>query len=139
VPYTPDELKSIAFSKGVQIAELSFKTAGRPSKLRLTADRASIRRDRNDLSYVILDVVDDAGELVPDAVAPVSFSISGAAEIAAAGNANPKDVYSFRQLRLKTFRGRCLAIVRPKGAPGTARLRAEAPGLAAANAAIRVG
>ena len=79
-------------SNGQQIAELAFKTVGKPAKLRLKADRASIRRDRNDLSYVTLEVVDQAGELVPDAVVPVSLSISGAAELAAAGSANPKDV-----------------------------------------------
>ena len=49
VPYAAGELKAVAMSSGRQIAELSFKTVGKPAKLRLTADRASIRRDRNDL------------------------------------------------------------------------------------------
>ena len=44
-----------------------------------------------------VEVVDQAGELVPDAVVPVSLSVSGAAELAAAGSANPKDVESFRR------------------------------------------
>jgi beta-galactosidase len=137
-PYEPGELKAIALSKGQPIAELFFKTVGKPAKLRLTADRASIRRDRNDLSYVTVEVVDQAGELVPDAVVPVSLSVSGAAELAAAGSASPKDVESFRRTRPKTFHGRCLAIVRPKGAVGTATVRAQADGLAPASIMVRV-
>jgi beta-galactosidase len=138
VQYAAGELKAVAFSNGGQIAELAFKTAGKPAKLRLIADRASIRRNRNDLSYVTLEVLDQAGELVPDAVVPVSFSISGAADLAAVGTANPKDVWSFRRLRPKTFHGRCLAIVRPKGAAGAATVRAQADGLAPASIVVQV-
>jgi beta-galactosidase len=138
VPYAVGELKAVAMSSGQQIAERSFKTVGKPAALRLTADRASIRRDRNDLSYVTVEVVDQAGELVPDAVVPVSLSISGAAELAAAGSANPKDVESFRRMRPRTFHGRCLAIVRPKGAAGAATVRAEAAGLPVASIVVQV-
>jgi beta-galactosidase len=138
VPYAAGELKAIALAAGKPIAELSFKTVGKPARLRLTADRASIRRDRNDLSYVTVEVIDQAGELVPDAVVPVSISIGGVAELAAAGSANPKDAWSFRRSRPKTFHGRCLAIVRPTGAAGAATVRATADGLAPASIVVRV-
>jgi beta-galactosidase len=139
VQYAAGELKAVAFSSGRQIAELAFKTAGKPAQLRLRADRISIRRNRNDLSYVTLEVLDQAGELVPDAVIPVNFSISGAAELAAVGTANPKDVQSFRSLRPKTFHGRCLAIARSKGGAGAATIRAQADGLPAASIVIDIG
>jgi beta-galactosidase len=138
VPYAAGELKAIALSSGRQIAELAFKTVGKPARLRLTADRATIRRDRNDLSYVTLEVLDQAGELVPDAVVPVRIAVSGAAELAAAGTANPKDVWSFRQPRLRTFHGRGLAIVRPVGVAGPASVRAQADGLVSASLAVLV-
>ncbi len=138
VPYAVGELRAVALAAGQPIAELSFKTVGKPAKLRLTADRPSIRRDRNDLSYVTVEVVDQAGELVPDAVVPVSFSVSGVAELAAAGSANPKDVWSFRRSRPKTFHGRCLAIVRARGAVGAATIRAQADGLPEASIVVQV-
>ena len=137
-PYAAVESRAVALSRGRQIAELAFKTVGKAAKLRLKADRSSIRRTRNDLCYVTLEVLDEAGELVPDAVVPVSFSIGGAAELAAGGTANPKEVQSFRQLRPKTFHGRCLAIVRPKGAAGAATVRAQADGLAPASIVLQV-
>ncbi len=139
VPYAAGELKAIAVSKGQPIAELSFKTAGKPAKLRLKADRASIRRNRNDLSFITVEVLDQAGELVPDAVVPVSLSVSGAGELAAAGSASPKDVESFRRTRPKTFHGRCLAIVRPGNVAGVATVRALADGLPPASIVVQVG
>jgi beta-galactosidase len=138
VPYAAGELKAEALSNGGKIAELVFKTAGKPARLRLKADRPSIGRSRNDLSYVTLEVLDQAGELVPDAAVPVAISINGAAELAAVGTANPKDVQSFRRLQPKTFHGRCLAIVRPKGVAGTAMVHAYAEGLAPASIEVRV-
>ena len=139
VPYAAGELKAIAFSRGGQIAELALKTVGKPAKLRLKADRPSIRRTRNDLCYVTLEVLDQAGEVVPDASLPVSFSITGPAELAAVGTANPKDVMSFRRLQPKTFHGRCLAIVRPTGAAGEATVRVQAEGMAPASVVVRMG
>ncbi|MCX6631484.1 MAG: DUF4982 domain-containing protein, partial [Candidatus Solibacter sp.] len=138
VPYAAGELKAVALSRGQPIAELAFKTVGKPAKLQLKADRASIRRDRNDLSFLTLEVLDQAGELVPDAVVPVSFSINGAGELVTAGSANPKDVESFRRLRPKTFHGRCLAIIRPKGAAGAATVRVQADGLTPATIVVQV-
>ena len=138
VPYAAGELKAVALLGGKQIAELVFKTAGKPARLRLKADRSSIKRDRNDLAFVTLEVLDQFGELVPDAAVPVAFSITGAGELAAVGTANPKDVRSFRQPRLRTFHGKCLTIVRSKGVAGSATLQASAGGLTSASVVVQV-
>jgi beta-galactosidase len=129
VPYAAGELKAIALENGKQIAELAFQTAGPPVELRLVADRQTIRADRRDLSFVTLEVVDRSGNLVPDAVIPVVFRVSGAGELAGAGSANPKDVASFRQPGTRTFQGRCLAVVRPTGQAGAITLTADAEGI----------
>lgn len=139
VPYTPGELKAVALKEGKTIAEISLKTAGKPARLRLKADRQSLRPDRNDLAYVTLEVLDHAGNLVPDATTPISFEISGAGELAGTGTANPKDVRSFRQPRLITYHGMCLAIVRPSGSSGTMMLEAKSAGLAPATLMLKVG
>lgn len=139
VPYAPGELKAIALSGGRPIAELAFRTAQKPAQLRLKADRTSIRLDPNDLAHVTLEVADKAGEVVPDASVPISFSLAGAGELVAAGSANPKDVQSFRQRRVLTFHGKCLAILRPAGPAGSATLRAQAEGLAPASVTIKIG
>jgi beta-galactosidase len=138
VPYVPGELRAIALKEGSPIAELSFKTVGSPAKLRLKADRSSIRRDRNDLAYVTLEVTDEAGNVAPDVSVPVALSITGAGELAAAGTANPKDIRSFRQRRPTTFHGKCLAIIRPAGYQGEVTLEAKAEGLQPARITVTV-
>jgi beta-galactosidase len=69
---------------------------------------------------------------------PVSFSLSGAGEIAAVGNANPKDVASFRHPRRHTFHGVCVLVVRPNGKPGTVEVHAQSPGLGDASVTLEV-
>lgn len=138
VPYRPGALKAIAYKSGQPISELAFQTTGKPAKIKLTADRPQIRRDRNDLSYVTVEVVDAAGLLVPDTVIPVAFTVSGAGELAAAGSANPKDPFSFRKPRPRTFHGQCLAILRPKGVAGSITIQAQAEGLTGGTISIRV-
>jgi beta-galactosidase len=129
VPYRSGELKAIAFENGKQIAEQSLTTTGAPSRLRLKADKSPLRPDRNALSFVQVEVIDQAGNLVPDAVVPITFSVSGVGDLAAAGTANPKDAASFRSQTPKTFHGRCLAIIQPSGRPGRITVKAQSPGL----------
>lgn len=138
VPYAPGELKAVAYQGGQEIGSIAFNTTGKPHGLKLTADRKQMKAGRDDLSYVMVEVVDEQGRAVPDAVVPVSFAVSGAGEIAAVGNGNPKDVGSFRKPHRDTFHGVCAAIVRPKGQAGAIEVRAEAPGLESATVQLRV-
>jgi beta-galactosidase len=105
-------------------------------KLKLTADREKILANRNDLSYVTVEVVDANDRRVPNAAIPVRFSVTGAGELAARGNGSPNHPASFRAPLCQTFEGRCLAILRPKGSPGKIMLRADAEGLKSSQTAV---
>ncbi len=133
VPYSPGEIRAIALEGGREIGQIAYKTAGKPAKLGMRADRSTIRRDPNDLSFVKVEVLDQSGNVVPDAAVSVALSVSGAGRLAAAGTANPKDVASFRSRRPMTYHGKCLAIVQPLGQKGSIVVRAESPGLGSAS------
>lgn len=136
VPYAPGELRAFGLINGKVVAQTTLKTAGAPKKLKLTADRTSIRADRNDLSYVTVEVVDANGQRVPNADNVVRFSVSGAGELAAQGSGTPNEPASFRAPVRKAFQGRCLAILRPASQVGDITLRAEADGLDPASITI---
>jgi beta-galactosidase len=138
VPYSPGELKAIAYQGGSEIGSIVFNTVGKAHKLLLTPDRPKLDASRDDLSYVMVQVVDEKGQQLPDAVVPVTFTLDGPGEIAAVGSANPKDVSSFRQPQHKTFHGTCVVIVRPKGPSGTVQVRAESPGIETATARLEI-
>ncbi len=129
IHYEPGVLKAIALKEGMPVDSVILQTAGKPVQIKLSADRRVINANANDLSYVTAEVVDAKGNVVPDAIIPLTFSIEGAGKIFATANASPSDMESFQQPKHKTFRGKCLIIVRPNRKSGTIRLKASGEGL----------
>jgi beta-galactosidase len=132
VPYQPGELRAVGLIGGKEVVKTVIKTAGPAKGLRLKADRSTIRADRNDLSYVTVEIVDEQGAVVPNAEIPVRFTVTGAGELAATGSSAPNDAASFRLPLRKTCEGRALAILQPTGAAGEITLKAEADGMKSA-------
>jgi beta-galactosidase len=137
LPYAPGELKASAIVNG-KLVEQVLRTTGNPSRIMLHADRAHIRTSRNDLSYVMAELQDDAGNPIEDGVAEIQFSVKGPGELAAVGSANPHEMASYRQSHRRTFHGRCLAILRPTGEKGTITLEARGDNLRSADITIDV-
>ncbi|GAH67954.1 unnamed protein product, partial [marine sediment metagenome] len=130
VPYEPGTLTARCFDNGVETASEMIKTVGKPAAIKLSADRSTIKADRNDLSYVMVEIIDAEGNVVPNADnIMVSFEISGNGEIAGVGSGSPTDMSSFQQPHKKTWQGRCLVIVRPEVTPGNIKITAKSEGL----------
>jgi beta-galactosidase len=140
VPYEPGVLRAVALENGIAVDLKERRTTDAPSKIRLIADRAKLKADRNDLSYVKVEITDAQGNLIPSANIPVKFTVSGVGEIAGSGNACPYDMESFNNSVCKTYRGKSLAILRPlkNKQEGTITLRPGANGLTAAEINITV-
>ena len=129
VPYSPGELKAIALSDDNEIGSSVIRTSGSPSHIRLTADRSMIKNDFNDLAYITVEITDAQGNVVPDATIPIEFSISGAGKLAGIGNGSPVEMASFSQLKINTFKGNCLVILRSDKNKGKIKLSAFSNGL----------
>jgi len=138
VPYTAGELKAVGIKNGEELTTKVLRTVGPAKQVRLTADRATIRADRNDLAYVTVEITDASGNVLPDASNLVHFKLTGPGELAAVGSAAPNVPESFRQPQHTAFQGRCLAILRPQGPAGELTLRAEADGLAVGEVTVHI-
>ncbi len=138
VPYQPGELTAIALENGKEVASRVLKTSGVPAAIRLIADRNKITADRNDLSFVKIEVVDKNGQLVPQDTVMIKLTLSGDGELIATGNSNPKDMSSVNKPVIKTFKGRAQVVVRPFTNIGTITLKAESEGLQMGEQVIRV-
>ena len=134
LPFAAGDLTAKSYVGGVEQGNVSFTTAKKASGLRLVADRATIGASRADLSYVVAEVVDSDGVLVACAdehkgsscTPPVvSFTVTGAGELAAVGSGDPIDPSSFSGPGRKTYRGRATAIVRPGMLGGDAPVAGE--------------
>jgi beta-galactosidase len=137
IPYEPGTLVARCFDDGKETASQILKTTGKPASVRLVADRTKIRADRNDLSYVMAEILDNDGNIVPDADnIMVNFEVTGKGKIAGVGNGNHSDMSSFQQPRKKAYQGICLAIIRPEKTPGKINVKATAEGLKSASLSI---
>jgi beta-galactosidase len=130
VPYQAGSLTARCFDNGSETASQTIKTTGAPASVRLTVDRSTINADANDLAYVLAELVDWDGNVVPYADSiMVNFKVNGAGSLAGVGSGNPSDMSSFQQPQKKSYQGRCLLIVKPELTPGKITVTGSAEGL----------
>lgn len=129
VPFEPGKLKAIGLDNNGNISSAQLITSGKPHHIKLTADRETITSSLNDLSFVKVEIMDEVGQLVPDADILISFNVEGAGALAAAGSAHPSRMTSFRQNQLITFRGKGMIILQPSRNPGQIKVNTSAVGL----------
>ncbi len=129
IPYEPGTLIAHCYDNGKETASQTLETTGEPVSIRLIADRTLIKADHNDLSYIRAEIIDDRGNIVPDADdILVTFEVTGTGKVAGVGNGNPRDMSSFQQPMKKAYQGICLAIIKPE-TPGKINVKATADGL----------
>lgn len=139
VIYEPGTLTLQAYKAGQPWATARVETAGVADKLDLQADRTGIAADGRDLSFITLRITDAQGRTVPRADTRVRFSIDGPGELVATDNGDAASFEPFPSASRRAFSGQALAIVRSRaGAAGRFTVRAEAPGLVAAEVEIGV-
>jgi beta-galactosidase len=138
VRYEPGELRVVAYKNGRRWAEDVVRTTGPAARLVLKADRAAIRADGSDLSFVTVSVADRAGLTVPRAKNRMHFEVFGPGEIVAVDNGDATSHESFQSKERPAYNGLCLVVVRSKaGAPGRITLRAYSEGLRPGDVTVR--
>jgi len=129
VSYEPGELKTIAYKEGPAIGEEVVKTAGAPYQLRLTPDHTTIMADGTDLSYLLIEALDQNGNPCPLADNLVELSLKGPGTIAGVGNGNPQSFEPFQSDHIRLFFGKAMLIVRSTGGKGEIGITAACEGL----------
>lgn len=129
VPYAPGSLKAVAYQEGKQVAQDELRTAGKPARLELLADRTVLSPDTDDVVILTAIVVDEAGIRVPDAAAEVQFTVTGPAQIVATDNGNNTEHSPFLLPHRSLYGGRAIAILRGTSPSGKISARASVSGL----------
>jgi beta-galactosidase len=138
VPFEPGTIRAIGRNKGQIVATHELRTAGKPAKLVLAADRGTLAPDWDDVVDVTASVVDENGVLVPGADQLVAFRATGPGVVAAVDSADNASHEPFQASERHAFQGQCLAIVKASGV-GRIAVTASSPGLAAATTTIEAG
>jgi beta-galactosidase len=138
VPFKAGTLKVVSRLNGKIVMTAEQKTAGKPAKIILSADRKEINADGKDLSFITAKVVDENGVMVPDADNKLVFSVKGAAELVATDGGNPTSLESFQSKEKKAFNGLCLAIIKAQENKGEAILKVSSAGMPDAFITIKI-
>jgi len=118
VPFEPGELRAIARDKGREVASDSLRTAGKPAALKIVPDRDQTGLGWDDVVHLEIQVVDDAGVVVPNADHLVSFAVDGPGRVIAVDSGSVVSTEPFQTMQRKAWQGRCLAIVRADASGG---------------------
>ena len=118
VPFEKGTIKVVSRKDGATVLEKDIKTAGKPAKIELTADRVTMAADGKDLSFVTVRITDEKGNLVPEANNLVQFTVSGSGFVAGVDNGYQASLEPFKAKQRKAFKGMCLAIIQNNGESG---------------------
>ncbi len=128
VRYAPGEVRALCRDSGAAASDV-LRTAGKPVRLVLTADRSSVGSSFDAMTYVRARVVDARGVTVPDSSDRLRFAIGGAGVMIATDNGSSVDHTPFPSPERAASRGHAVALVRGTGT-GRFRVTATADGLA---------
>ncbi len=136
VSFAPGTLKAVARNKGRKVAADELRTAGKPAKILLTADRKKLPVGWDNVAFVTATVVDAKGVVVPNASDLITFKLTGPGILAAVDSADNASHESYQAGERRAFAGRCVAALKATAPKGKLRLTASAPGLAAAQVSL---
>ncbi|MDB3977174.1 DUF4982 domain-containing protein [Flavobacteriaceae bacterium] len=137
VPYQAGEIKVVGFIDGKKVTEKQIKTAGKPARIELIADRDLIKSDGEDMVFVTVRVVDKEGNLCPNSDNLINFEIEGQGAIVAVGNGNAATTEHFQSNKRKAFSGQCMVFIKASKDAGLINLKATSDGLAEAQVQVQ--
>lgn len=137
IPFERGSLKAVGKNGGQVVSTHELRTAGKPARIILTADRSQIAATFDDVSYVTARVVDENGVLVPNVNDLVVFKVAGPGRVAAVDSGNNSSHELFQATSRRAYQGLCFALIKAKGSRGQITISASAAGLASGSVTIR--
>jgi len=137
IPFVPGALRAVAQDEKNTTLVREIKTAGPPAKIELSPDRAVIKADGFDLSFITVKVTDAEGNVVPHADQTLYFDIQGPGKIVGVDNGYQASHEPFKANHRKAYHGLCLVVVQSAEVPGEIVLVAKAEGLESASVKIQ--
>jgi beta-galactosidase len=138
VIFEPGTIKAVGKNGGGTVVGYELKTAGKPAKIILAADKLSIANNWDDVVFVSATVVDANGVVVPSASDLIKFEASGSGVIAAVDSGDNADHDAFQAQSRRAFEGKCFALIKAAKSAGSINVTAASGALAGNRLTIRV-
>jgi beta-galactosidase len=126
VPYAPGVLSAVGYSGGRPVATNDLRTAGAAARLQITPLKLAVP---GELAFYEVNVVDEAGLVVPNATPAVTVQVEGAGRLIGldAGDLNYTGL--FKTDTRNAYQGRLLATVQRTAPTGEILITASSPQL----------
>ena len=137
VPYEPGKLEAIGKTADGKTVSFAVQTAGEPAKIILSPDKKVLKANRQDLSYISVQVVDANNIPVPFANNMINFEVSGAGKLTAVGNGNQQSHTPLKGNKMEAWKGKCLAIIQSTNEKGEIKITARSGSLPIATVSLK--
>ncbi len=130
VAFEPGKLEAIGYdSQGKAVVSCHHQTPSNPAAVSLSADRNTLRADREDLAVVTVRVVDDEGRACDNADHLIHFDVEGPGRIIGVGNGNPFSHEPDKANHRRLYHGLCQVLLQTTHDAGEIKLIARSDGL----------
>ncbi len=136
--YQPGTVEAVSYTGGKEISRAALRTTGKPATIRLTAEREAMKADGESLCYVNTELIDENGNVVPDADTLLKAECTGEAELLGFGSGNPITEENYTEGRFTSYRGKALAVLRAGFETGEAKLTVKAEEIGTAEITLPV-
>lgn len=136
--YQAGTVEAVAYVNGQETGRFAVNTARTEKKLKLSTDRNILHADGQDAAYLMIEVVDDRGNVHTEFSDKVRIEVEGAGVLQGFGSADPKSTEHFYDTERTPYYGRLLAVVRTKDEGGIIKARVQAEGCEAAEVVLQV-
>ena len=137
VVYAPGYIKVVAYNEnGVAAMEKTVRTAGKPSTLKLAADRTLLTADGKDLCFINVSVSDEYGNPVPNDNRLVKVKVKGAGSFKAIANGDPTCLEPFHEPQMHLFSGQLTVLVQSSETPGEIVVEVSGKGVKSASLSL---
>ena len=134
VKYEPGEIKVVVYDEnGKEVGAETVRTAGAASRIQLTGDLGAdikpLKADGEDMTFITVNILDKAGNLVPDACNPINVSVTGTAHFKGICNGDATSTEVFTKPTMKAFHGQLVIGIQNNGKRGAATVNVTSKGL----------
>ncbi len=136
--YQPGTVEAVSYTAGKEVSRTVLATAGKRVSIRLTAETESMKADGESLCYVNAELIDENGNVVPDADRLLKAEVNGAAALLGFGSGNPITDENYSKGQFTSYQGKALAVLRAGYEAGEAKLAVSAEGLGKSEICLQV-
>ena len=128
VRYEPGFIEARGYKAGKPALTEKRETTGQPTTIKITADRAAIDADGEDLAILKIEVLDKQGRAVPTASNLIGFKVTGEGSLIGVGNGDPNCLESDKEPKRSLFNGLAQVILQSTKTSGEIRIEAAREG-----------